>query len=85
MNITEWDNCYPSNWKGKIVPEAMTHPAKFSSKLIRRIYEHLQDQGWVHPGDSVIDPFAGWRNRKAAPGLTMRQFFVWSRAKSYFL
>lgn len=59
MNITEWLNCYPSNWKGTIVTEAMAHPAKYSSKLIRRIYEHLFDMGWVKPGDQVLDPFGG--------------------------
>jgi hypothetical protein len=51
--------CYPSNWKGVIVEEAMAHPAKFSSRLIRRIYAHLVDEGWVKAGDSVIDPFGG--------------------------
>lgn len=59
MIITEWENCYPSNWKGTIVPEAMAHPAKYSSKLIRRIYEHLQEQDWVKEGDRVLDPFGG--------------------------
>ena len=55
----EWKGCYPSSWKGMIVPEAMSHPAKFSSKLIRRIYEHLRAEGWVKSGDKVIDPFGG--------------------------
>lgn len=55
----EWKGCYPSNWKGIIVPKAMAHPAKFSSKLIRRIYEHMRAEGWVKPGDRVIDPFGG--------------------------
>lgn len=58
-SITEWLNCYPSNWKGVIVPEAMAHPAKYSSKLIRRIYEHILEQGWVREGDRIIDPFGG--------------------------
>lgn len=55
----EWKGCYPSSWKGMIVPEAMAHPAKFSSKLIRRIYEHMRAEGWVKTGDRVIDPFGG--------------------------
>jgi len=57
--VNEWENCYPSNWKGVIVPEAMSHPAKFSSRLIRRIYEHLFEQGWVVRGVKVLDPFGG--------------------------
>jgi hypothetical protein len=59
MTHDTWSNCYPSNWKGLIVPEAIAHPAKFSSKLIRRIYEHMKSEGWVKAGDTVIDPFGG--------------------------
>lgn len=57
--ITTWDGCYPSNWNGKIVPEAMSHPAKYSSRLIRKIYEHIISEGWAQAGDSVVDPFGG--------------------------
>lgn len=57
--VDEWRGCYPSNWKGSVVAEAMTHPAKFSSRLIRRIYEHITAEGWVKAGDGVIDPFGG--------------------------
>ena len=42
-----------------IVPEAISHPAKFSNRLIRRIYEHMLKEGWLRPGDMVIDPFGG--------------------------
>jgi len=59
MKTMLWENCYPSNWKGKIVDEAIAHPAKFSSKLIRKIYEHMLEEGWLKPGDVVIDPFGG--------------------------
>jgi hypothetical protein len=59
MITTDWQNCYPSNWKGLIVPEAMAHPAKYSSKLIRRIYEHMLEMDWLKPGDRVVDPFGG--------------------------
>lgn len=57
--ITEWNNLYPSNWKGMIVEEAFAHPAKFSNKLIRKIYDHMREEGWLHPGDMVVDPFGG--------------------------
>lgn len=57
--VDSWAGCYPSNWKGSVVTEAMTHPAKFSSRLIRRIYEHIVAEGWVKAGDGVIDPFGG--------------------------
>jgi len=59
MITTDWHNCYPSNWKGVIVTEAMSHPAKYSSKLIRRIYEHMLEMDWLKPGDRVVDPFGG--------------------------
>jgi hypothetical protein len=55
----EWTRCYPSSWKGLIVPDAMAHPAKFSSRLIRRIYAHMKEEGWLQRGDTVIDPFGG--------------------------
>lgn len=57
--VDEWKGCYPSNWKGTVVAEAMTHPAKFSSRLIRRIYEHITAEGSVKAGDGVLDPFGG--------------------------
>src|SRR5688500_7420705 len=57
--VDSWNGCYPSNWKGVIIPEAIAHPAKFSSRLIRRIYEHMIGQGWLHEGDTVLDPFGG--------------------------
>lgn len=57
--VDEWKGCYPSSWKGVIVPDAMSHPAKFSSKLIRKIYEHMIREGWLKEGDTVVDPFGG--------------------------
>ena len=59
MRTDFWNGCYPSNWRGVIVDEAIVHPAKFSSKLIRRIYEHMVEEGWLKEGDIVIDPFGG--------------------------
>lgn len=55
----EWRGCYPSNWKGLIVEDAFKHPAKFSSKLIRRIYDHIVAEGWIEPGMTIVDPFGG--------------------------
>ena len=57
--VDEWAGCYPSNWKGMIVPDAIAHPAKFSSKLIRRIYEHMREEDWIPEGSTIIDPFGG--------------------------
>lgn len=59
IKVDDWTGCYPSKWKGIIVDDAMRHPAKFSSRLIRRIYEHMITEGWLKPGDMVIDPFGG--------------------------
>lgn len=57
--IDEWNGCYPSNWKGLIVEGAFAHPAKFSNKLIRKIYDHILAEGWVCSGDTIVDPFGG--------------------------
>jgi hypothetical protein len=59
MKVDRWKNCYPSQWKGVIIDRAFEHPAKFSSKLVKRIYAHLIEEGWVKPGDTVLDPFGG--------------------------
>lgn len=59
IKVDSWHGCYPSNWRGVIIKKATEHPAKFSSKLIKKIYDHIQEEGWVEAGDSVIDPFGG--------------------------
>ena len=59
FKVNDWKGCYPSDWKGKIVPEAFSHPAKYSSRLIERIYKHMGEMGWLKEGDTVIDPFGG--------------------------
>jgi hypothetical protein len=63
--LDDWNGAYPTNWKGVIVDRAMEHPAKFSSKLIRRIYEHMRIEGWVKPGDWVLDPIRRRGARRA--------------------
>src|SRR5574341_1305437 len=55
----DWRNCYRDGWSGLIVPDAFTHPAKFSRNLIARIYDHCRDQDWLTVGDTVLDPFGG--------------------------
>ena len=55
----EWHGLYGESWQGEIVPEAFSHPAKFSRALIRKIYEFLQGEGLLAAGDHIIDPFGG--------------------------
>ena len=57
--IDSWFNCYRQGWGEEIVPEAYAHPAKFSRNLIRRIYEHMREEGWLPEGSTVLDPFGG--------------------------
>lgn len=57
--INTWENCYDDTWKGVITEPSFTHPAKFSRGLIRRIYSHAVQHGWLKPGDTVLDPFGG--------------------------
>ena len=56
---TDWRNLYGETWKGIITPAAFAHPAKFARGLIRKIYLHAFNQGWVKEGDRVLDPFGG--------------------------
>jgi len=55
----DWFKCYGESWSGIIVPDAFAHPANFSRALIRRIYAHAFDRGWLVPGDTLVDPFGG--------------------------
>lgn len=55
----EWRGCYKQSWSGLIAPEAFAHPAKYSRALIRQIYDHVIEHGWVERGSHVIDPFGG--------------------------
>lgn len=59
MKSDVWQNSYDASWKGLIIPEAFTHPAKFSRGLIRKIYEHAIGLGWIKAGSCVLDPFGG--------------------------
>ena len=55
----KWQGAYDSGWQGDIVPESFSHPAKFSRRLIHRIYKHAKEMGWVEKGSWVLDPFGG--------------------------
>lgn len=59
MIRSDWHGCYRDSWQGLIVPDAFAHPAKFSRGLIRRIYDHMHEEDWLKPGDTVLDPFGG--------------------------
>ena len=55
----DWHGCYDDGWTGIIVPEAFAHPAKMAYGLTRRIFKHALSEGWIKPGDVVVDPFGG--------------------------
>ena len=55
----EWHGLYRESWGKTIVPAAYAHPAKFRPALIRCIYAHLLEQGYLQAGQVVLDPFAG--------------------------
>ena len=55
----DWHGLYKESWGKTIVPEAYSHPAKFRPALIRQIYAHLLEQGYIEAGDIVLDPFGG--------------------------
>lgn len=54
-----WHGCYDGSWKGLIVPEAFSHPAKFAPGLIARILDEGLRRGWWKAGDLIADPFGG--------------------------
>jgi hypothetical protein len=57
---TEWFGCYDGSWQSApLAAEAYAHPAKISFGLAERIYRHMLAEGWLAPGDKVVDPFGG--------------------------
>ena len=54
-----WMGLYKEGWGSSIIQAAYSHPAKFRPALIRRIYAHLLEQGYLQVGQVVLDPFAG--------------------------
>ena len=60
MNREDWNGCYSGGWQAApLVAEAYSHPAKVSFTLADRIYRHMLAEGWLSPGDVVVDPFGG--------------------------
>jgi len=59
LETADWYGLYREGWGKEIVPEAYAHPAKFARALIRRIYDHLAERGYLKAGDVVADPFGG--------------------------
>lgn len=59
VTLDYWPGLYREGWGRDIVPEAYAHPAKYARALIRKIYAHAVDLGWLEPGDVVLDPFGG--------------------------
>ncbi len=55
----QWHKCYGEAWGKEIVPDSVAHPAKYSRALIRRIYQHCREEGWLPVGSTVVDPFGG--------------------------
>jgi len=55
MMIDDWRNLYRGGWKGLMVDDAFSHPAKFSRNLIKHIYEHCIAEGWLQAGNRNYD------------------------------
>jgi hypothetical protein len=57
----EWRGCYGSETKYRkyIHPDSMRHPAKMALPLCDRIFQHLEQLGYLKPGVTVVDPMAG--------------------------
>ena len=60
VEYSSWHRLYREGWgKNRLRPESFAHPAKNSYGLSVRIYEHALEEGWIKPGQTVLDPFAG--------------------------
>lgn len=59
MHVDDWMGLYREGWGKRLRPASFAHPAKCSYGLSKRIYEHALEEGWVKPGDYLVDIFAG--------------------------
>lgn len=60
IDKVDWYGCYDGSWQSApLTPEAFSHPAKVPFALAERIYRHMLAEGWLSPGNRVIDPFGG--------------------------
>ncbi len=59
INTLDWHGCYDDSWKGLISDAAFAHPAKMARGLVRRIFAHMEAQGWLQPRSRVLDVFGG--------------------------
>ncbi len=55
----DFHGCYDESWKGLIVDAAFAHPAKAARGLVRRIFAHMEEQGWLPSRSRVLDVFGG--------------------------
>ena len=54
MKQTTWQNCYNDSWKGRISDGSFAHPAKAAPGLIKRIFDHAFENGYLEKGSVVV-------------------------------
>jgi len=59
VNTEQWWSCYDDGWKGLIVDEAFSHPAKMARGLVYRIVREGLARGWWDKSTTIVDPFGG--------------------------
>ena len=58
--MSDWHGAYrQGRGQNRLRPASFAHPAKAAYGLTVRIYEHAIEEGWIVPGQVVLDPFAG--------------------------
>ena len=57
--IEKWYGCYKGQ-RGEIFCRASNaHPAKMSVSLCFKIFQYMEERGWITKGDLILDPMAG--------------------------
>lgn len=59
MTNPVWYGCYDGSWKGLETPDSLAHPAKMAQLLTVRIFQYLEERGYLRQGQTVVDPFFG--------------------------
>ena len=57
--VDRWFGCYSGGRGDLFLPSSNRHPAKMSVALCYRIFAHMEERGWIHKGDLILDPMCG--------------------------
>ena len=83
MKTETWFGCYRPRPKGVITAKSVEHPAKGAWFLFLKIFDYLEQEGLIKPGDRILDPFAGSGTTGCAAIRLGRRFVGFEKSDVY--